>query len=86
MVLGMLQVDLGAFGVQLVDVTSVRVVGSITAASTWFDLGNALAGISGPPALAGFGSLATGDPITLSLSNARPGAPAFLFLGFSTFF
>ena len=43
----------------------------------WNDLGNAL----GSPALAGSGALLGGEPTTLLLVGAAPGAPAFLVLG-----
>ena len=81
--LGTAVVDLGPFGVQTVDILSVRVVGTVTAHATWFDRGNALAGVSGLPSLVGTGSLVAGDSVTLTLSNANPSTLAALFVGFS---
>jgi len=49
----------------------------------WTDLGQSLAGTTGAPLLAGSGSLAGGTQTMLSLSNARPGAPAVLVAGLS---
>ncbi len=49
----------------------------------WTDLGNGLAGSSGEPQLAGYGSLVGGTRVTLSLTDALPGAPASLVVGFS---
>jgi len=49
--------------------------------AVWSDLGLALAGTFGPPALSGTGSLLAGKPGALTLSNARPSAPAYLFIG-----
>lgn len=48
---------------------------------SWTDLGSALPGISGTPAFSGTGALSTGSPVSLSLSQAAPNAPAFLFIG-----
>ena len=50
---------------------------------TWTDLGHALAGSLGDPALAGDSTLIGGDPITVSLTNAAASSPAFLFVGFA---
>lgn len=50
---------------------------------TWFDAGFAKAGVAGNPALEGEGKLVAGSPGQLVLSNAAPGATAFLFLGLS---
>lgn len=49
----------------------------------WTNLGFALAGSAGLPALAGTGALAGGDPVSLDLSSARPSAPVALIIGFS---
>jgi hypothetical protein len=49
----------------------------------WRDLGNALAGASGTPALTGTGIVQPGQLVGLSLTDAAPSAPAALFLGFS---
>jgi len=47
----------------------------------WTDLGGALAGTAGLPALAGSGTLAAGSSGALALSSARPSAPATLLVG-----
>ncbi|RKY18993.1 MAG: hypothetical protein DRQ55_11830 [Planctomycetota bacterium] len=52
-------------------------------ASPWSDLGGALAGTAGEPALQGGGSLAGGSVVSLSLSAARPGASTALVIGFA---
>ena len=82
-VLGQFDIDLGIFGIQTVDILSVRIVGNLTIHPTWFDLGQALAGTTGDPVLAGLGTLNVGEPVTLSLSNALPGSFANLFAGIS---
>jgi hypothetical protein len=51
--------------------------------SAWTNLGHALPGSAGPPLLAGTGTLAFGDPGTLTLSHAAPSAPTHLFLSLS---
>ncbi len=47
----------------------------------WANLGNALAGTHGNPVLAGAGTLAANDPITLSLTNALEDTTAYLVVG-----
>jgi len=49
----------------------------------WTDLGGALAGSAGAPALAGSGTMLPGCPIGIDLTSARPSAPAFLIMGTS---
>lgn len=49
----------------------------------WCDLGNALAGTNGDPLLVGSGPLTAGSSVSIDLSNASPGAPAFVTIGFS---
>jgi hypothetical protein len=49
-------------------------------ASVWTDLGHALVGTSGAPALAGTGELLARTQGTIALTNAAPLAPAALFL------
>jgi hypothetical protein len=84
-VLGSLQVNLGfPFGTQTVQIKSVRITGALTIHATWFDLGDALAGIGGEPLLTGAGTLVGGEPMTLELTDARPGGSAFLVIGFTT--
>lgn len=48
---------------------------------SWFDLGAGLPGVNGSPALTGTGALAAQTPMTLSLQQAAPNAPAFLIIG-----
>ncbi len=52
-------------------------------AAGWIDLGTALAGTHGEPALTGQGTLLAGDPVTLSLSGALENAAAFVVIGFT---
>lgn len=80
-VLGTADVDTGIFGIQTVNISSVRFAGTLTVNATWFDLDNALAGTNGLPVLTGDGQLAGGDDITLTTSNALPGATAFFVVG-----
>jgi hypothetical protein len=83
-VLGTLLVNLGfPFGTQSVQITSIRIAGSLTIHATWFDLGHALSGTGGEPLLQGAGTLAGGEPMSLSLSGALPGGTAFLVIGFA---
>jgi hypothetical protein len=49
----------------------------------WADLGQRLAGGPGLPQLTGTGALTPGNPVSIDLTNALGGAPAFLFLGLS---
>jgi len=49
--------------------------------SNWTDLGSALAGTYGDPALTGSGSLVVGDDITLSLTNALENTTTYLVFG-----
>lgn len=49
----------------------------------WTDLGGALAGTTGTPALAGSGTMLPGCPIDIELGNAAQSAPAFLIMGTS---
>jgi len=50
------------------------------AQGTWVDAGSALAGTSGDPHLVGTGPLVENLGITLSLTNAKPGAKAAMFV------
>ncbi|MHC4844960.1 MAG: CRTAC1 family protein [Planctomycetota bacterium] len=63
---------------QTVLVTPDGVVGS-----AWTNLGLGLAGTNGEPSLLGAGALLGGDPLTLLLSDAAPGAAAYLCIGFA---
>lgn len=51
--------------------------------ATWIDLGQALSGSAGNPALAGSGTLAPGAACALALAGARPAAPVTLVFGTS---
>jgi hypothetical protein len=53
-------------------------------ASPWTDIGCALAGVSGLPALAGTGTLVAGSAGSIDLTNAAPSASALLFLSISS--
>ncbi len=50
----------------------------------WENLGNALAGTLGEPALLGEGAILRGETFDLTLTNALPGGSAFFVMGFST--
>jgi hypothetical protein len=52
--------------------------------SGWFDMGCALAGVSGDPLLVGTGDLSGGSSNTVRLTNAAPAATAGLFLALSS--
>jgi hypothetical protein len=67
--LGTLDLDLGIFGVQTVNLVSVRIVGSVTVHATWFDLGAGLAGTAGVPLLP---SQRPGDPDPRLLDPESP--------------
>jgi hypothetical protein len=54
---------------------------STCSAGSWQDLGNALAGSSGIPALVGSGTLIGGDPVSLSLTGGLPITSAYLVIG-----
>ncbi|HZL99367.1 MAG TPA: hypothetical protein VFD43_03860 [Planctomycetota bacterium] len=56
---------------------------AVQPADPWTDLGQGLAGAGGAPLLAGSGSLAALPPVTMSLTNALPSAPALLLVGLS---
>jgi YVTN family beta-propeller protein len=48
---------------------------------TWLNLGSALAGTAGLPSLLGCGTLAAGDPVTLTLAGTKPFSGAYLVIG-----
>ncbi len=52
-------------------------------AESWTDLGQALGGTHGNPALVGTGTLVGGDPMELALSNALAGTTAWIVVGFA---
>ncbi len=82
--LGTTTVDLGPpFGLQPVTITSVRIAGSITMHTTWFDLAQPLPGTGGAPLLVGSGPLADGQLMALELTNALPGGTAYVIAGLS---
>lgn len=65
---------------------NVHCEGTLGPASTtaaWTDVGNSLAGFSGPPLLQGEGTLCHGAEVTLTLTSARPSSSALLVLGLS---
>ncbi len=51
------------------------------AADTWCDLGLGLGGSAGLPRLVGEGTLAAGDPVTLTADQLLPASTAFLVVG-----
>ena len=56
---------------------------ALTLAGTWTSLPGGVAGGAGLPLLAGTGPLVAGESVTLSLSNGKPLATAFLVVGFA---
>jgi hypothetical protein len=50
---------------------------------SWADVGGALAGATGEPALVGSGELLVFAPVALDMSNALPGGQAWLLVGLS---
>lgn len=80
--LGSIQVDVPPFGTVTAQLQSVRIKGSLTVDETrWVDLGSALAGSAGEPALAGDGELIAGQPMSVGVAGALPGAPLTLVVG-----
>ncbi|GJM23375.1 MAG: hypothetical protein DHS20C15_32900 [Planctomycetota bacterium] len=73
------------FGTVTAPITALRIVASVTLQPvSWLDLGLGLAGSAElPPVLDGFGELAAGAPVGLTLSNALPGAQSFVVFGTS---
>lgn len=57
---------------------------TLVSPSPWTNLGGGLAGVSGIPQLVGTGTLAAGSAGTLTLTSARPTAPAVLFLSLTS--
>lgn len=85
--LGTLMVDIGfPFGTVAVDITSLRVAGTIMIdpAGQWLDVGFGLAGTGGTPTLAGMGTLLGGDAVTYTLSDMLPASTATFIVGFSS--
>jgi len=77
-------VDLGPpFGVVTVNVTSLRMAGTVMIEETrWLDLGNGLAGTGGVvPRLSGAGELLGNDLVTITLEDALPSSSAYFVLG-----
>ncbi len=64
-------------------VGAVHVFEAVDRLPTWTSLGSARSGSPGVARLIGSGDLQPGSPVSLALSNALPGAPAFLIAGFS---
>ncbi len=56
---------------------------ALALAGTWQPLGSGVAGTLGVPQLAGAGSLVADEPVTLTLTAAKPGALAVLVIGVS---
>jgi len=50
---------------------------------TWVSLGGSVPGSNGTPNLAGTGDLVGGQPVTLTLTSAKPATPATLIVGLS---
>ncbi|GJM22818.1 MAG: hypothetical protein DHS20C15_27330 [Planctomycetota bacterium] len=84
--------DLAATGLQATDVTvdfigqafdHIPLVIDYREADPWTQLGGALAGATGEPALQGGGLLLANTALQLELSNARPSSSATLVLGMS---
>lgn len=55
-------------------------------AAPWFDLGFALPGTTGAPALEASGPLTGGSVLAIDLTQAHPQAHAYLVVGFSTLY
>jgi len=53
----------------------------VASIAPWFGLGGALAGAAGDPVLEGAGMTTAGTPVTVTLTDALPGAPATLVVG-----
>ena len=86
-VLGTLMVDIGfPFGTVAVDITSLRVAGTILIdpAGQWLDVGLGLPGTNGVPSLSGMGTLLGGEPVTYTLANMQPASTATFMVGFSS--
>lgn len=82
--LGNIQVDFPPFGTVTAQLLSVRIKGSLTVDETrWLDLGLGLAGTAGVPTLAGDGELIAGQPMSIAVAGALPGAPLSLVVGLS---
>jgi subtilisin family serine protease len=56
---------------------------ALTLAGTWASVSGGVAGGAGLPLLAGAGALVGGEQLTLSLTNGKPLASAFLVVGFT---
>jgi hypothetical protein len=82
-VLGSITLDVPPFGTITAQITSVRIVGSLTIeGSQWLDIGNGLAGTLGEPVLSGDGPLAALTPLSVTVSNALPDTSMALIAGF----
>ncbi len=62
---------------------TVADMGAFPYGCSWSDVGTGLEGVTGVPVLGGTGLLVPASVVTLSLSNAKPFAPATLVVGFS---
>lgn len=82
--LGTVAIEFPPFGTVTAQILSVRIAGSLTIDETqWVQLGGALAGAAGEPALTGDGELSVGLPMSITVASALPGAPLTLVVGFS---
>lgn len=79
-VLGTATLVVPIFGTVTVNITSIRVKGSLTFHATWFDAGPGLNGTFGQPLLMGTGSFEPGSAGQVSLSSGVPGGTGFLVL------
>jgi len=85
-VLGTLEVDLGfPFGVVDVDITSLRVAGTVVIeeSGSWIDVGLGLAGSGGVPTLAASGTMLGGDDVTYALADMLADSTTTLVVGFT---
>ena len=83
-VLGTIDVDLGfPIGVATVNITSLRIAGTMTIHPTWFDLGNSLAGTGAAPVLAVVGTLEPSSQGVVGLATDLAGGTAHLVIGLS---
>ncbi|MBM3985666.1 MAG: hypothetical protein FJ296_08285 [Planctomycetes bacterium] len=81
--LGNVLIEVPPFGTVTAQILSVRIAGSLTIDETqWVQLGGALAGTTGEPTLTGDGELSVGQPMSISIGNALPGAALTLVVGF----
>jgi len=56
---------------------------ALTLAGSWASLPGGVAGVAGVPVLSGSGPLVGAEPVTLTLTNGKPLASAFMVVGFA---